>query len=55
MMNEGALTQFNDALTQVADENATLFSFLKIDTTAATGTVDTNTTVLRELLPRIRE
>ncbi len=53
MMNPDALGQFNKALGAVATAYQSKFDLISIDTTGATGSVDTNVKLLEELLPRI--
>ena len=53
MMNPSALAQFNEALDEVARKYRERFSLITIDTTPSRRVVDTNITLLRELLPRI--
>ena len=53
MMNPSALAQFNEALDEVARKYRERFSLITIDTTPSRSVVDTNITLLRELLPRI--
>jgi predicted NUDIX family phosphoesterase len=55
MMNPGSLMQFNEALEQVTQQYSSMFSLLRIDTTAPKGVAETNAGLLRELLPRIKE
>lgn len=53
MMNPRALAEFNNALAYVTEQYSADFSVLTIDTTSAQGVVETNLSLLGELLQRI--